>query len=81
MNILKRLFRPRQSRRREADGWYWYGGYSQMPDLRALARGVVHIGPMILSAYISEIQLLTPEKLRRVRQFRHLIAQARRLPR
>jgi len=77
MNILKRLFRQR----READDWLWYGGYSHMPDLRALARGIVRVGPMILSAYINEIQLLTPEKLGRVRQLRHLIAQARRLPR
>ena len=81
MNILKRLFRRQRERRREADGWYWYGGYSQMPDLRALARGIVRVGPMILSAYINEIQLLTPEKLRRVRQLRFLIAQARTLPR
>jgi len=80
MNILKRLFR-RHRKPESINGWYWYGGYSQMPDLRALARAVVHIGPMILSAYINEIQLLTPEKLRRVRQLRFLIAQARTLPR
>jgi len=77
MNILKRLFRQR----READDWLWYGGYSHMPDLRALARGIVRVGPMILSAYIGEIQVLTPEKLRRVRQLRGLIVWARRLPR
>jgi len=80
MNILKRLFR-RHRKPESIDGWYWYGGYSQMPALRAVARGVVRLGPMILSAYINEIQLLTPEKLRRVRQLRFLIAQARTLPR
>ena len=80
MNILKRLFR-RHRKPESINGWYWYGGYSQTPHLRALARDVFHLGPMILSAYINEIQLLTPEKLRRVRQLRDLIAQARRLPR
>ena len=80
MNILKRLFR-RHRKPESIDGWYWYGGYGQMPALRAVARGVVRLGPMILSTYINEIQLLTPEKLRRVRQLRFLIAQARTLPR
>jgi len=75
MNILKRLLRRgwvNNANDRELANWL---------ELGSVVRGLSHIGPTILSAYINEIQLLTPEKLRRVRQLRGLTARARRLPR